>query len=42
MPKIEIPIAKFEEAEILKFLSISAFEENYKKYGHYHLSFPVD
>ncbi len=35
MPKIEIPIAKFEEAEILKFLSISAFEENYKKYGHY-------
>ncbi len=35
MPKIEIPLAKFEEAEILKSLSISAFEESSKKYGHY-------
>ncbi len=35
MPKIEIPVAKFEEAEILKSLSINAFEENFKKYGHY-------
>ena len=35
MPKIKIPVAKFEEAEILKSLSINAFEENFKKYGHY-------
>jgi len=35
MSKIEIPAAKFEEAEILKSLSVSAFEENYQKYGHY-------
>ncbi len=35
MPKIEIPVARSEEAEILKSISISAFEENSTKYGHY-------
>jgi len=35
MFKIKIPVAKYDEAEILKSLSISAFEENYQKYGHY-------
>ncbi len=35
MPTIKIPAAKLEEAENLKSLSITAFEENFKKYGHY-------
>ncbi len=35
MPKIEIQVARLDEAEILKSHAINAFEENYKKYGHY-------
>ena len=35
MNKVKIPAAKIEEAEILRSLSLHAFEENYKKYGHY-------
>ncbi len=35
MSKIEIPVAKSEEAEVLQSISMSAFKENYKKYGHY-------
>jgi N-acetylglutamate synthase-like GNAT family acetyltransferase len=35
MSEIEIPLAKVEHANILKALSIEAFEENYEKYGHY-------
>ena len=35
MSVIKIPAAKFEEAEILKSVSMHAFKENYEKYGHY-------
>ena len=35
MSKIEISAAKIEEAETLQSIAISAFEENYKKYGHF-------
>ena len=35
MPNIEIIRAEISEAEMLKDISINAFEENYEKYGHY-------
>ena len=33
--KVDIPLAKPGDAELLKSLSIGAFKENFKKYGHY-------
>lgn len=35
MSKIRIPLAEIDDAETLKAISISAFQSNLEKYGHY-------